>query len=161
MNFTTFSSALSQYRPNEIVFVGLGNEYRGDDAAGLIFFDRLRESQHFDFSHFVLARTNPENHLEEILSYKPKLVVFIDAARFGGKPGEMQWLEPETVRQVKISTHAFSMDMVEYYLNAQHPMKFKYLGIQPLATEPHEPLSKVVEEKFNEFFGVQTEKRYL
>ena len=89
MNFTTFKNALNQYRPSDIVFVGLGNEYRGDDAAGLIFFDRLRESQQFEFSHFVLARTNPENHLEEILSYKPKLVVFIDAD-YSDYPDEMQ-----------------------------------------------------------------------
>ena len=106
MNFTTFKSALSKYKNRDIVFVGLGNDYMGDDAAGLVFYDRLRESPLFELSHFVLARTNPENHLEEILSYSPKLIVFMDAARFGGLPGDMKWLEPKQVKEVKISTHA-------------------------------------------------------
>lgn len=158
MNFTNFEKELYPFQSKDIVFVGLGNEYRGDDAAGLIFLNRLNESCEFVAAHFVNARTNPENHLEEILGYSPQLVVFIDAARFGGLPGELKWLRPSQVKQAKISTHAFSMDMVEKYLIAHQPMEFKYLAIQPHIMRPNQPLSTMVEQKLNQFFGLSQNK---
>lgn len=153
MNFTIFIKSLSQWQPCSIVFAGLGNENRGDDAAGLIFCNRLKKTGSFKGAHFVLAGTNPENHLDEIIGYSPELVVFIDAARFGGKPGDIKWLESADIKRNRISTHAFSMEMVEKYLFAHQPMQFKYLGIEPLATEPYSEISPQVLAAVDNFFN--------
>ena len=152
MNFTTFRKDLSAFKSGHIVFVGLGNEYRGDDAVGLVFLDRLKDSKAFPDAHFIRAGTNPENYLQEILSYHPKLVVFIDAARWSGEPGEMRWLEPKQIRNLKISTHAYSLELVEEFLKAHEKMEFRYFGSQPLSTEVGEKLSAILKKKLEKFF---------
>ena len=79
MNFMDFKKSIT-IPANEIVFVGLGNEARGDDAAGLLFLRELKKREEYRTSNFIAARTNPENYLECILEFQPELVVFIDAA---------------------------------------------------------------------------------
>ncbi len=44
------------------------------------------------------------------------VVVFIDAARSGAKPGTIGWIDPGKIDSVNISTHAFSIRMVEEFL---------------------------------------------
>jgi len=153
MNFKEFTKALSCYKTNEIIFVGLGNELRGDDAAGLVFIDKLHELPHFTGSFFIKAYTNPENYLHSILETTGKVLVFIDAARFGGKAGEISWIDPHDIEQLSISTHAFSLKMVEQYLRNNRQFDFKYLGIEPFSTKNSDHLSSQVLTQIAIFFA--------
>lgn len=76
-----------------------------------------------------------------------EIVVFIDAARSGAKPGTIGWIDP-----VNISTHAFSIKMVEEFLDKYHPFKFMYLGIEPLTTKLGENVSSEISESIDNFF---------
>lgn len=152
MNFKEFTLALQGYAAGEIIFVGLGNEYRRDDRAGLMLSDGLKRTPDFSGCHFINAGTNPENYLQDILSQHAKVVVFIDAARFGGAPGEIQWLDDDKIDNVKISTHAYSIKMVETYLKAHQNLQVKYLGIEPHDTDPGEKFSPVVHASLTRFF---------
>jgi len=152
MNFSDFKNELSEFPWHDIVFVGLGNELRGDDGAGLYFIDLLQGQSGSAQSHFIKAGANPENYLEQILACRSRAVVFIDAARFGGQPGELRWLEPSAIDTLNISTHAFSIKMVEAYLQAHQDLDYKYLGIEPRSTDFGTRLSSEIKTALERFF---------
>jgi len=64
MNFMHLTDELSKYYTDKIVFVGLGNELREDDGAGLEFVERLKSEKEFNKSHFIIVGRNPENYLQ-------------------------------------------------------------------------------------------------
>lgn len=146
---------LSNYDKEEIVFVGLGNENRGDDGAGIEFVERLKSKKEFQKSRFIIAGRNPENHLETILNYKPQVVVFVDAAHSNIEPGSVKFFTEKEISQTDFSTHAFSINIVKNYLLKNQQMDFIFIGIQPLSTSLNEGLSQTIKSKLDEFFNVQ------
>jgi len=152
MNFEEFRVSLAGRRPDQMALVGLGNPYRGDDAAGLILFDRLKNSPALMGARFIRAEANPENHLQEILDGGAGLVVFIDAARFGGRPGEIVWVEEDRIDSASVSTHAFSLRAVIDFLRLHRPFGFKVLAIQSGATGFGAALSPAVRLGVETFF---------
>jgi len=152
MNFDDFKQELKTFTDRQIAFIGLGNELRGDDGAGLLFLKYLRRAAEFQRSFFVCAGTNPENYLQTILDSKAQLAVFIDAARWGAKPGEIAWLSADQIDAVGISTHAYSIRLVEKYLKAQQDMAFKYLVIEPLTMQLNTECSPIVRKRIKIFF---------
>lgn len=153
MNFSEFVKPLSVYRPADLLFVALGNEYRGDDAAGLLFLDKLQETDSFAGAAFLKVFTNPENYLQQILDTKAKVIIFIDAARFGGDAGEIKWLDGYEIDTAGISTHAFSIRLVEKYLLNNRQFAFRYLGIEPLWTDVGDHISPLVLTNIAVFFA--------
>jgi hydrogenase 3 maturation protease len=153
MNFNEFAKELESYPPANVLFVALGNEYRGDDGAGLVFLDKLQELDSFTGAGFLKVYTNPENNLQQILASNAGVVVFIDAAHFGGEPGEIKWLDGKEIDNAGISTHAFSMQLVEKYLLNNRPFIFKYLGIEPLRTDVGDHISPLVLTSIAVFFA--------
>ncbi len=151
MNFTDFKKALNK-PARQIVFVGLGNETRGDDAAGLLFLRELKKRMDFHASHFIEAKTNPENYLERILELHPELVVFIDAADVGKEPGDMGWIDKNDLDSARISTHAFNITMVEEYLKANQSLEVKYFGIRPESKSMGHAVSDTVKHRIEMFF---------
>ncbi|HKJ67152.1 MAG TPA: hydrogenase maturation protease [bacterium] len=133
-NIRELYEGLGECEISSLVFVGLGNRDRGDDAAGLVLLDSLREVPCFSEAHFISAGRTPENHLQQILDVQPEMVVFLDAARWGGQPGEPAWLDPDGIDLAGMSTHAYSIRMIGQYLCAHGQMEVKYLGIQPVST---------------------------
>ena len=152
MNFEEFRVSLAGRRPDQMAFVGIGNPYRGDDAAGLILFDRLKNSSALMGARFIRAEANPENHLQEILDGGAGLVVFIDAARFGGRPGEIVWVDEDRIDSASVSTHAFSLRAVTDFLRLHRPFVFKVLAIQSGATGFGAALSPAVRLGVEAFF---------
>jgi len=152
MNFEEFQAALADRRKDKITFVGLGNPQRGDDAAGLILFDRLKNSPAFIGAQFIRAEANPENHLQEILDGGAGLIVFIDAARFGGRPGEIVWVDEDRIDSASVSTHAFSLRAVTDFLRLHQPFVFKILAIQSGATGFGAAISPAVRLGLEAFF---------
>ncbi len=146
---------LSNYDKERIVFVGLGNEYRGDDAAGIEFVKRIKLRKEFQKSHFILAGRNPENYLEQIISYKPKLVVFVDAVYSSSNPGDVKFFTEKEIEETDFSTHAFSIKMIRDYLLNVRKMDFLFIGIQPLSTNLNEKISETLKSKLDEFFDVR------
>jgi len=153
MNFTHLTDELSNYRKDKIVFVGLGNEFRADDAAGLELVRKLRTRKEFQSSHFILAGRNPENYLQTILDYNPDLVIFIDAAEWNGNPGDIKLFNDEDIGQTEFSTHTFSIKMIKDYLLNQQQMNFMFIGIQPLRKNFEEGLSEPVQIAIEKIFS--------
>lgn len=143
---------LSKYQYERMVFVGLGNELRADDGAGLKLVERLKSKKEFNNSHFIFAERNPENHLQEIISYNPQIVIFVDAADWNGHAGDIKIFNDEEVSQTGFSTHTFSIKMIKDFLLNHQQMDFMFIGIQPFTTNFSEELSPQVKTKLDEFF---------
>ena len=152
MNFTQLTDRLSKYNSNKIAFVGLGNELRGDDLAGLVFIEVLKTKTVFSKSKFIVAGKNPENYLHEILESNPEVVVFIDAADWGGECGEISLLEPDSLANIDFSTHAYSIKLIEKFLSLNKQMDFVYIGIQPKTTDFGKEMSLQINHAIKKFF---------
>lgn len=152
MNFTHLTDKLSKYSNEKIVFVGLGNKARGDDLAGIFFTNLLQMKFESGKSNFIIAGKNPENYLGEIINFKPQAVVFIDAANWGGKPGEISFLDPAKISNLDFSTHAYSIKLVEKFLLLNAKMDFLYIGIQTKCTDLGKDMSPEVNKAIKEFF---------
>jgi hydrogenase 3 maturation protease len=153
MNFTHLTDELSNYSKERIVFVGLGNELRGDDGAGIQFIAKLRLKKEFQNSHFIIAKKNPENYLQKILNFEPRVVVFIDAAKWNGNPGEIKFFSGEEITHTEFSTHTFSIKIIKNFLLQNQQMDILFLGIQPYSTSLGEGLSQQVTEQLKKFFN--------
>lgn len=152
MNFTHLTNELSIYQQDRIVFIGLGNELREDDGAGLELVERLKSKKEFHESHFIIAGRNPENYLQTILNYNPDIIVFIDAAEWNGSSGDIKIFNDEEINQTEFSTHTFSIKMIKDYLLNQQQMNFLFIGIQPLRTNFKQGLSEPVQIAIEKFF---------
>ncbi len=152
MNFNNLVSELRKYKPEKILFVGLGNELRGDDGAGLIFLNEIKKRSEFNKSNFIYAGRNPENYLQQIISFEPQVVVFIDSADLLEEPGTILFLNSEQIDSAGISTHAFSIKLIEKYLLNELNIEFKYICIQPRLMELHNEISSVISKKIEAFF---------
>ncbi|HVO76251.1 MAG TPA: hydrogenase maturation protease [Ignavibacteriaceae bacterium] len=152
MNFTQFTEKLERFNSSRIVFVGLGSETRKDDFAGILFIRNLNKTKLFSKSVFIEAGRNPENYLEKIQNADPQSVVFADACDWGGEPGEIKWLNPGEINSISISTHSFSIKMIEQFLSMRNPIEFFYLGIQPVSTAPGKGISNHIKNSLNNFF---------
>jgi hydrogenase maturation protease len=148
---------LKEYSQPEIIFIGLGNEYRNDDGAGLVFIDRLINSSYFINSHFIRAGANPENYLQQILNTDGRIIIFIDAI-FGTLNEEsIFFLSPEEIDTLRISTHSFSLKLIEKFLLFEKIYDFKYLCIKGYEKEIGNNLSFELQISLDDFFGKTVE----
>lgn len=152
MNFSDLVKSLSTYSPEKITFVGLGNELRGDDGAGLVFLEYLKKTEEFSKSNFINAKTNPENYLEKILDFKSEVVVIIDTARNAKQPGTIDWINPDSMELDSFSTHTFSVKMIENYIKQLQTVEFRYIGLEPYDTKFGSSLSPIIKRKLDNFF---------
>lgn len=153
MNFIHLTNSLSRYAKDKILFIGLGNDIRGDDLAGIFFTNLLKTKSAFKESNFIIAGKNPENYLGEITNLKPEAVVFADAASWGGLPGEISLIESENISDIDFSTHAYSIKLVEKFLLLNNRMDFYYIGIQTKSTELCKEMSSEVMSAIKNFFN--------
>jgi len=153
MNFKTLDTLLSKYNKKEIVFVGLGNTDRGDDASGIIILQKLQNIPDYSKCHFIDAGKNPENHLQKILDYDPKIVVFIDSTDFNREPGTISLIDSQEIDNFDFSTHTFSISLIEKYLLNHKKLETIYIGIQPGSMKYGDKVSVAVKDGIEKFFG--------
>lgn len=152
MNFKHLKEELPAELVRQILFVGLGNQLRGDDYAGIEFVNRLKETSHFKESRFLIAGTNPENYLENIINSGSDIVVFVDAADNNREAGDVFWIESNEIAKYDFSTHAFSLSIVSDYLMRNRNMKIMYLGIQKSISEINCNISEALSNRIDKYF---------
>lgn len=123
---------------DRIVFVGVGNRSRGDDAIGPLVIDTLARHVH----HALDAGPSPENITGAIKKLKPQAIVLIDALIFQDlPPGTPQILEIDDIRHSGESTHTLSLDVVMEYLKMETGADVFMIGVQPARIADVEGLS--------------------
>ena len=125
----------------KIVVVGIGNTLRADDGAGSLVAARLRERH----PHVVFdAAQAPENYLAPIRRANPDVVVLVDAADFGGSPGEVRAATAEDVEGLMMGTHAAPLSMFMKVLGQETRADVRLVAIQAATTTLGEGLTREV-----------------
>ena len=142
---------LGESSNSPLVIVGVGNTLKGDDGAGSFLAQRLAgkiQDPVFD------GGSAPENYCERVSVLKPRTVIIIDTAFFGGLPGEVRILKPTEIRGGVISTHGQSLRLLAGYLKMSCGCDFSIIGIQPLSVGLGLGLSAAVEKTVDELEGI-------
>jgi hydrogenase 3 maturation protease len=132
-------------RPARVAVVGMGQDLRGDDAAGVVVARALQRLVSAHDRLLVLdAGPAPENYTGSLRRFAPGLVLLIDAAQMDAPPGAVRWLSWQSAAGLSASTHSLPCSMLASYLVASLGCEVAILGIQPADTSIGARLSGVV-----------------
>jgi hydrogenase maturation protease len=93
----------------------------------------------------IEAETIPEDHMQEIIDYKPTHILIIDAAKQGLKAGEARLMKPEQLaNRPAFSTHMLPLRIFCEYLKTINP-EISLLLIEPEKTDFGEEITSKVE----------------
>ena len=132
---------LTPFIKGRVCILGFGNRMWRDDGVGSYIAEALQDYPNLDA---VDGGFVPENYLEVVAGKNPDTILMIDAADFGGQPGEVRLLQPGDVALAGISTHAGSPQMLGKYLEARTGARVALLAIQPKDTSEGSELSPEV-----------------
>jgi hydrogenase 3 maturation protease len=144
-------------RSRKPAFVGIGQELRGDDAAGILLVRHLqahppaaRPSAPFLFE----AGSLPEASAGPLRRFGPDRVIFFDAADMGEAPGSVRWIDPARLEGTPLATHTFPMGGFSAYLESELGCRVAILGIQPECIDFDAPVSDCVRQAMDEIAAV-------
>jgi hydrogenase 3 maturation protease len=140
---------LSQARINSggrprIAILGIGNELRADDAAGMLVVRRLLKCDcAFDKASIrvIQAGQAPENSTWTLRGFEPHLILLVDAADMDEIAGTVHWIAMEDISGLSASTHSLPLSMLASYLNHEFDCQVALLGIQPASNDVGGPVS--------------------
>ncbi len=127
--------------------IGIGNPFRRDDAIGIILLDFLKknEKKHLSNVTFIDGGTGGMNILHPLSDYK--VVLLIDAVKFGGTPGQWKFFSYHEVISQKKQGHGlthisdiFQIVILAKELN-QIPKHLYIFGVEPEDTSYGQGLS--------------------
>jgi hydrogenase 3 maturation protease len=127
-----------------VAIVGIGNEFNGDDAAGVLVARKLSTREcAVDASHVLVIEAGqaPENITAELRRFGPQVVLLIDAAQVNAEPGEIIWIPWETTSGMSASSHSLPLSMLARYLTLEFACSVHLLGIQPGQNETNQSMS--------------------
>lgn len=135
-----------------LAILGAGSELMADDAAGVMITDALIERFGETPERFRVwsGSTAPECFTGVIKAFKPDHVLLIDAADFGGEPGELCTIDPAVVSGVSFSTHMLPLKVMLDYLEKEIGCRTTILGIQPASLEFAGEMTEKVRETVGE-----------
>jgi hydrogenase 3 maturation protease len=154
----TLESLRTSERILRVAVVGIGQELRGDDGAGMVVANSL--TQHFEDHPCVLIVNGgcaPENHTGSLRCFRPDFVLLIDAAALEGAPGTVYWLDPQQTTGLSASTHTMPLHLLATYLQMQLGCTVVLIGIQPEQTALGAGLSPTVSTAIDEVIDVLVE----
>jgi len=142
-------------RSSSTVIVGIGNVLKGDDAAGPLVCEKLRQAN--VSAHVIDAGTVPENYIRTIIRKKPQNLLLIDAIDFGGESGEIRVFKPEQLSSLVISTHTLSPRIFIDMIRKSIELDVYCIGIQPAQTQLGTPVSEQVSKAIQQLCRILTE----
>lgn len=135
---------------SRVVIVGIGSEFRGDDAAGVLVARNLKKSVKSPNVLIIEAGVAPENFTSEIRKFKPSHVILVDAADFEAEPGTFIFTDSSAAIGQSISTHKLPLSFLSDYLRNQTSAKVLLIGIQPAGAGLSNEMCKKVEDAVDE-----------
>jgi len=125
-----------------IAIVGVGHEFCGDDAAGILLIRELKRYKVNEPGLLVIeADQSPENFCGVLRAFLPDLVIIVDAAWMGRDPGTVRWLSWQEADGSGILTHGLPIKEFSNYIATELNCDIGLLGIQPACTHFFAPLS--------------------
>jgi hydrogenase 3 maturation protease len=115
-----------------VVVLGIGNDLRADDGAGSILARSL--GQRFPGAAFDGGQA-PENVSGPVRRARPDTVIIVDAADFGGAPGETRFATPGGAGGLTLGTHALPIGTFMTALGEMTGAAVHLVAIQAATTE--------------------------
>jgi len=135
---------LSKLGGSRTVIVGIGNTLKGDDGAGPLICEQLRQAG--VGAELIDAGSVPENYIQPIIKKASQNLLVIDAIDFGASPGAIKIFKPEQLRSLVISTHILSPHLFIDMIRSELELDVYFVGIQPAQTRLGQPISVEVNE---------------
>ncbi len=136
------SQQLNKLRGSRIVLVGIGNILKGDDAAGSLVCQQLKERS--ISADIIDAGTTPENYIQRIIKKAPQNLLIVDAIDFQAPPGTIKIFSPEQLNSSIISTHTLSPGLFVDMVSRSIKVDVYFIGIQPAQTQLCQPVSDAI-----------------
>ena len=141
-----------------ISLVGIGAEFNGDDAAGVVAARLISSTLNGsapDHLMVIDAGQFPENITGSLRAFSPDIIIFIDAVQMNADPGQISWIPLDSVSGMSASSHSMPLSVLSSYLRLDLNCDVHLLGIQPAQNEPFQPLNSQVlsaVEEISDFF---------
>jgi hydrogenase maturation protease len=142
-----------------IVVLGLGNPLMADEGVGVAVIERLQlQAERYPHVEFIDAGTGGMAILHRIDGREK--AIFVDCALMGEPPGTIRRFTPDQVRSTKMLAHQSLhevdllniLDLAEQL--GQAPRRVVIFGIQPEVVTNRLGLSKIVEDRMEEYVQV-------
>lgn len=129
-----------------VAVLGIGNELRGDDAAGVQVARRLATLTAPAGERLLVLEGGaaPEAFTGSLRRFAPHLVLLVDVADWGRSPGSVDMLSWSETTGLSASTHTMPPSLLGAYLTQSLNCKLALIGIQPANLGLDEPLSPEV-----------------
>jgi len=141
---------LTEILRGRVTIVGVGNVMRGDDGFAAALCERIRGKV---AAAVIDAGTAPENHIKEIRDSRPDTVLIVDAADFGGRPGDIRLLQRDDIPVYGISTHNLSPALFIDFLLSETKADLYMLAVQPAKSGTDSHLSIELEKTCESLAG--------
>lgn len=117
---------------SKIVLISTGNPFRSDDGVGPYIAGKLAPfTSNIPFINLINAEIEPENFIDEVVSFLPDYIFFIDAANFGKEPGEFILLDDgRELPTNSVSTHTLPINLITAMIKSECDCTIMYIGIQ-------------------------------
>ena len=133
---------LNILRKTTTVIVGIGNIIKGDDGAGPLVCQQLKNAN--ICADLIDAGTVPENYIQTIIKKAPKNLLVIDAIDFRAAPGTIKIFESDQLNSHVISTHSLSPRLFVDMICQNVSVDVYFIGIQPAQVLLGESISQEV-----------------
>ena len=139
-----------------IAVLGVGNVGRGDDGAGVLAAAELKRKlgrRGRSRIKVFIGHEAPESLTGELRRFSPDLVLILDAAVSGKKPGSIFLLEKKDMAVEDISSHRMPLALLADYLEKSIGCRVKVLAIEPRSCREYTALSAVVRKAADKLTG--------
>ena len=146
---------LSSYLTNskaKIAFMGIGNTFMGDDAAGIDLARQLKALLPKERFLVLEGGLAPENCVGALRSFCPNLVILLDVVLGLGKAGTIQWLYHDKTDGFSASSHSLPLSVLASYLTAEYACEVYVLAITAKSLKADTALSEPVEKAVEEIY---------
>jgi hydrogenase maturation protease len=128
--------------------MSIGNPIKSDDNIGNIILDKLNVED----AKKIKGEITPENFIDSLRIYED--IIIIDALQFDGEVGEVRTFELDDIKDVVISTHNVTFDLLQKFLPNS---KIRIIGIQTKNIDFGLKMSEELEGKIGQIVAKVTE----
>lgn len=146
------SDPLESDLEGRVAVLGIGNELRGDDAAGLRVAEKLQQELESSSVLIVPAGSVPENFSLDVKDFGPDHIILIDSVDLGNDPGSVFKIDPSDISNPSLSTHSISLEKIIGYWKDNTNANIIFLGIQPKRLGFDSGFSEEVENSVEKIF---------
>ncbi|KXB05163.1 hypothetical protein AKJ49_01375 [candidate division MSBL1 archaeon SCGC-AAA382A03] len=141
-----------------VVIMGIGNEFRGDDSAGVRLVEGIRERIDSENVLLINAGNVPEKFTSNVKKFDPDFIFLVDSVEIGEDSGTVLLVDPEDIVNQKVSSHRLPLSMLIEYLEGETEAEVVFIGIQPERREMGVELSEEVRKSVRDLVEILSKK---